>query len=28
QTVKKAETRAKKIQQFVKMLEEEKKIHP
>lgn len=27
QTVKKAETRAKKIQQFVKMLEEEKKIH-
>jgi len=28
QTVKKAETRARKIQQFVKMLEEEKKIHP
>jgi uncharacterized protein YdeI (YjbR/CyaY-like superfamily) len=28
QTVKKAETRAKKIQQFVKMLEEQKKIHP
>ena len=28
QTVKKAETRAKKIQQFVKMLEEHKKIHP
>jgi len=27
QTVKKAETRAKKIQQFVKMLEEQKKIH-
>jgi uncharacterized protein YdeI (YjbR/CyaY-like superfamily) len=28
QTVKKAETRARKIQQFVKMLEEGKKIHP
>jgi len=28
QTVKKAETRARKIQQFVKMLEEEQKIHP
>jgi uncharacterized protein YdeI (YjbR/CyaY-like superfamily) len=28
QTVKKAETRAKRIQQFVKMLEEQKKIHP
>lgn len=28
QTVKKAETRARKIQQLVKMLEEQKKIHP